>query len=245
MDILETDPRYKKSTLANVRSTVPKLLPFLMTCSNYFVLWLPLSEPSIFSAFIKCLPILCLGFFVITHSISQGKFSPYARKILLGLMFSAAGDVCLVWTDLFLHGMVMFGLAHLMYVAAFGLRPLKLPIFLVLALFCATFYFVTFPYLNGPFVYMVAGYATLISTMAWRALSRVSLASYKFSWANASAAAGSLVFMVSDCVLAVDKFCFPVSNSRAIIMGTYYGGQMLIALSVTGQSMDDFLWKSK
>lgn len=140
-------------------------------------------------------------------------------------------------------GMVMFGLAHIMYTIAFGFHPLKIRIFIVFVLFCATFYSLTFSYLSGPFVYMVAGYSMLISTMAWRALSK--LASHEFSWAHISAAIGSISFMISDCVLAVDKFCFPFSNARAIVMLTYYGAQLLISLSVIGQSRDDFLWKSR
>ncbi|KAM4015789.1 lysoplasmalogenase TMEM86B isoform 2-T2 [Anomaloglossus baeobatrachus] len=216
-----------------------------MAVCNYFVLWIPLSEPSWYNALIKCLPIASLEFFVLIFSTGVGKFTPYAKKIFLGLVFSAAGDISLVWPDYFQLGMVMFGLAHLMYTAAFGFHPLNLRIFLVLALFCATFYSLTFSYLSGPFVPMVAGYTMLIGTMTWRALSRVSLASHDFSWARISAAVGSIFFMISDGVLAVDKFCFPISKSREIIMSTYYGAQMLIALSITGWSKDDFMWKSK
>ncbi|XP_069803863.1 lysoplasmalogenase TMEM86B [Dendropsophus ebraccatus] len=245
MDILETDSRYRRKSMATVRSTVPKLLPFLITVCNYFVLWIPLSEPSWYNAIIKCLPIVSLEFFVLVYSVGVGKLSPYAKKIFLGLVFSAAGDISLVWPNYFQLGMVMFGLAHIMYTAAFGFHPLNFRIFIAIGLFGVTFYSLTFSYLSGPFVYMVAGYTMLISTMTWRALSRVSLASPKFSWAHISAALGSFFFMISDCVLAVDKFCFPISNSRAIIMSTYYGAQMLIALSITGGSRDDFTWKSR
>ncbi|CAJ0920780.1 unnamed protein product [Ranitomeya imitator] len=245
MDILETDSRYRRKHMVTVRNTVPKLLPFLMAVCNYFVLWIPVSEPSWYNALIKCLPIASLEFFVLVFSTGVGNFSPYAKKIFLGLVFSAAGDISLVWPDYFQLGMVMFGLAHLMYTAAFGFHPLNLRIFIVIALFGVTFYSLIFSYLSGPFIPMVAGYTMLIGTMTWRALSRVSLASHKFSWAHVSAAVGSIVFMISDGVLAVDKFCFPLSKSREIIMSTYYGAQMLIALSIIGWSKDDFMWKSK
>uniref|UniRef100_A0A8C5PDL1 lysoplasmalogenase n=1 Tax=Leptobrachium leishanense TaxID=445787 RepID=A0A8C5PDL1_9ANUR len=216
-----------------------------MSCIVYFTLWIPLSEPSLYSAFIKCLPIISLEFFIVVHSLGQGSFSSYSRKVLLGLIFSGLGDMCLVWPEYFLHGMVMFGLAHVMYTVAFGLLPLNIRVFFFFGIFCVVFYSVIFSYLHGPFVYMVAGYASLIGTMGWRALSRVSLSSHNFSWARMSAALGSIVFMVSDGVLSIDKFCFPIANSRSIIMATYYGAQLLIALSVTGRSGDDFLWKSK
>ncbi|XP_069498701.1 lysoplasmalogenase TMEM86B [Ambystoma mexicanum] len=244
MDILESDKRYRKKTLATVWNVVPKLLPFLKTSCIYFVLWLPLNEPSWYSALIKCLPILGLCFFIGAHAASLRHLTPYARMVFLGLLFSALGDVCLIWPACFLHGMVMFGLAHLFYTFAFGLRPFNLRLFVLLALLSGAFYTVLFPYLQEPFVYMVGGYAALIGTMSWRALARVRLSSYHRSWARISAALGAVVFMVSDCTLAVDKFCFPVPHSRLLIMSTYYAGQLLIALSVL-ETSDDFLWKMK
>ncbi|XP_078511158.1 lysoplasmalogenase TMEM86B [Lissotriton helveticus] len=244
MDILESDKRYRKKTLATVWNVVPKLLPFLKTTCIYFVLWLPLTEPGWFSALIKCLPILSLCFFVGAHAASLGVFTSYARMIFLGLLFSALGDACLIWPSLFLHGMVMFGLAHLFYTFAFGLRPLNLRVFLLLLLLSGSFYAFLFSYLKDEFIFMVAGYAALIGTMGWRAMSRVRLSSYNRSWARISAAVGSVIFMVSDCTLAVDKFCFPVSHSRLIIMAAYYTGQLLIALSVIDTG-DEFPWKRK
>ncbi|KAG9481603.1 hypothetical protein GDO78_010701 [Eleutherodactylus coqui] len=216
-----------------------------MAVCIYFVLWIPLSEPGLYNAFIKCLPIVSLQFYVLIHSIGLCKISFYAQKIYLGLIFSAAGDICLVWPEYFQLGMVMFGLAHIMYTTAFGFHPLNLRIFIFIALLCGGFYSVTFSYLSGPFVYMVAGYTMLIGTMTWRALSRVNLASHTFSWTCVSAALGSIFFMISDCVLAIDKFCFPVFNSREVIMSTYYGAQMLIALSIPDLFRDNFMWKSK
>lgn len=137
----------------------------------------------------------------------------------------------------------MFGLAHISYTIAFGFSPLKMRIFIIFAIFAAAFYSLTFSCLSGPYIYMVAGYSMLISTMAWRALSK--MAAHSFSWAHMSAALGSISFVISDCVLAVDKFCSPFSNARMIVMATYYGAQLLISLSILGQSRHDFLWKSR
>ncbi|GCC30253.1 hypothetical protein chiPu_0008701 [Chiloscyllium punctatum] len=88
-----------------MKSIGPKLIPFLKTFCIYFVLWLPTSNPSWFSALIKCLPVLSLGFFVLAHSISQGVYRPYAKKVLVALLFSALGDVFLTWGDqgFFIH----------------------------------------------------------------------------------------------------------------------------------------------
>ncbi|XP_043915150.1 lysoplasmalogenase [Protopterus annectens] len=232
-----------------VKSIGPKLIPFLNTVCIYFILWLPSSEPSWFSALIKCLPILSLGIFLLAYSVSIGAMNSYSKRILLGLLFSAGGDVCLIWPQFFLHGMVMFGIAHLLYITAFGMRPLKLKIFLVFALLGGTLYFIMHPYLQEPFLYTVGIYTALICIMGWRALARVKLSSYGWSWTRAYSAIGAITFMVSDCTLAVDRFCMPLPYARAIVMGTYYTAQMLIALSIIDTSTDygddNLLWKKK
>ena len=43
---------------------------------------------------------------------------------------------------------------------------------------------------------------------------------------------GALVFVVSDSILAANKFVAPLPMAKYLIMVTYYSGQGLIALSV-------------
>lgn len=50
-------------------------------------------------------------------------------------------------------------------------------------------------------------------------------------WTELAAGGGALLFILSDLTIALNKFCFPVPYSRALIMSTYYAAQMLIALS--------------
>ncbi|MGH0144530.1 UNVERIFIED_CONTAM: hypothetical protein FKN15_045627 [Acipenser sinensis] len=72
-------------------------------------------------------------------------------------------------------------------------------------------------------------------------------ADFRLSWAKRptkfspklSACLGAMLFMVSDLTIAVNKFCFPVPHSRAIIMATYYAAQMLIALSAVERQDED------
>lgn len=46
------------------------------------------------------------------------------------------------------------------------------------------------------------------------------------------AAAGSLLFLVSDTVLALDRFYRPFKGAQVIILSTFYSALLLIALSV-------------
>ncbi|XP_067830450.1 lysoplasmalogenase TMEM86A-like isoform X4 [Heptranchias perlo] len=245
MDIMDHDFRRRGKVFAMIKSIGPKLIPFLKTFCIYFVLWLPPSNPSWFSAFIKCLPVLCLGFFVLAHGISLGVLRPYSQKILPGLLFSALGDVFLTWGDqgFFVHGMLMFGISHVLYTCAFGLRPLKLWIALFLLLLGAIFYMGVYTYLEGPMVYALAGYVLVLGVMSWRAIARACCSSYDWSWGRGCTATGAVVFIISDLILAVDKFCFALPHARAVIMSTYYIAQMLISLSVVDHSERDSLWK--
>jgi len=46
------------------------------------------------------------------------------------------------------------------------------------------------------------------------------------------AAAGSLLFLVSDTLLALDRFWRPFRGAQIAILSTFYSGLLLITLSV-------------
>ena len=52
------------------------------------------------------------------------------------------------------------------------------------------------------------------------------------AWGPWLAAAGSLLFLVSDTVLALNRFYRPFKGAQAIILSTFYSALLLIALSV-------------
>ena len=89
-----------------MKSEGPKLVPFFKATCVYFVLWLPTSSPSWFSALIKCLPIFCLWVFLLAHGINFLVSHRSASRILAGLIFSAVGDAFLIWQEqgYFIHG---------------------------------------------------------------------------------------------------------------------------------------------
>lgn len=221
------------SRVLQVKSEGPKLMPFFKATCVYFVLWLPSSSPSWVSALIKCLPIFCLWLFLLAHGLGFLLAHPSATRILVGLVFSALGDAFLIWQDqgYFVHGLLMFAVTHVLYASAFGMRPLALRTGLVMAVLSGLCYAILYPGLSGAFTYLVGVYVALVSFMGWRAMAGLRLMGAAWRWTELAAGSGALLFIVSDLTIALNKFCFPVPYSRALIMSTYYAAQMLIALS--------------
>lgn len=75
------------------------LFPFFLSAALYFYLWTPDSPPSIISAGVKSAPVLLLAVAVLSWNGGQSVLG-----VVGGLVFSAVGDCCLVWPELFLHG---------------------------------------------------------------------------------------------------------------------------------------------
>lgn len=75
------------------------LLPFFLSAALYFYLWTPDLPLSITAAGVKSAPTLLLAAVVLSWNGGQSVLGVGG-----GLIFSAVGDCCLVWPELFLHG---------------------------------------------------------------------------------------------------------------------------------------------
>lgn len=155
----------------------------------------------------------------------------YKYAIIAGLVFSLAGDIFLMLPrDRFVEGLASFLLAHLCYIAAFtfeggGERRLLYAVpFLLYGGLMLRVLLRGLGRMKAPvIVYMV-----VIMLMAWQALNR---------WAGTGqegsglALSGALLFVVSDSILALNRFRRPFASAQLFIMGTYFMAQWLIALS--------------
>jgi uncharacterized membrane protein YhhN len=159
----------------------------------------------------------------------------YQAAIGLGLGFSLVGDVLLMLpVDRFVAGLASFFLAHVAYVAAFtarvplGARPgLLLPLLVVAALLLQAIR----PGL-GKFRPAVVLYAAMMVLMVWTAWGRQGA---RPGTASLLAGIGAALFMVSDALLALNRFGRPFRNAQALVMTTYVAAQALIALSVSAR----------
>ncbi|XP_015189874.1 PREDICTED: lysoplasmalogenase-like protein TMEM86A [Polistes dominula] len=212
-----------------IKSVGPKLVPFFKSVSVYFVLLA--QQPSLLTACFKCLPIISLIVFVLLHGISLSKEYTFSRRILTGLVFSCIGDALLVWPNCFTAGMCMFAIAQIMYIYAFGFKPINLLLGAIMYSFCSLVICLLMPGLSGILVIGVPIYTLLLTTMAWRAIARVQFFEELWTWTKLCSCVGSICFLISDTLLGFHYFRSPLPYSQVSIMLTYYTAQLGIALS--------------
>jgi uncharacterized membrane protein YhhN len=160
----------------------------------------------------------------------------YTMGITAGLVLSLGGDVALMFPSrrAFALGLVLFLLAHLVYVLAFtlpnGFHPADWVTGAVLVAIAAACFLYLKPGLGsmkGP----VLVYILVICLMVHRALSLFFGEAFTpvQAWL---ASAGAVLFLISDLILAINRFRHPLKKERLGLLA-YYAGQLLIALTAS------------
>lgn len=184
-----------------------------------FIGLLPL-EPYPGNFAIKAIPALSLAILsFIAVSGSKGKL------LFIALLFCAAADIALELAagKYFVAGLGLFLAAHIFFIITFSrdfkFQTSKVPVIVLFVVYLAMMAFVLTPSLKEMavpvYVYMTA--LTLVGIFA-------SLRSPK----NDFTLYGAISFIVSDSVLAVNRFMMPVAAADYIIMITYYLSLFLI-----------------
>jgi len=153
-----------------------------------------------------------------------------AGVLALGLAFSTAGDVLLdLDPRLFAFGLGAFLLTHLTYIslfvrnrtAAIRPEPRRLAAVLTILVYSATLSVWIVPSV-GALAVPVVLYICALTAMVSAAI----LARFQQPWV----AAGAILFLISDSLLAIHKFKTPVPQRDFLVWTTYYLGQCGIAL---------------
>lgn len=175
---------------------------------------------------------------VIAHAARRaGGTDGRRRWLLAGLVLSLAGDVALLWPQQgFVPGLVAFLLAHLCYLVAFtrgvplAAQPLAFAVYAVVAAAVLGFLWRGVPpALQVPVLaYVVALAAMAAQAASWWWRARGTGVEAHARWA----AAGGALFVVSDALLATDKFQGPLPYASVWVLSTYWLAQWLIASSL-------------
>ncbi len=163
--------------------------------------------------------------------LGQAALPFYKYMVLTGLLFSLAGDVFLMLpSDRFVAGLVAFLIAHLFYSAAFVSEINSLigwPL-IPFVIYGIVIYIILASSL-GKLKLPVIIYVVVILIMAWLAWER---------WRQTGqsgallASIGAVLFVISDTILAIDRFRGTFKLSRALNLATYFAAQLLIAGSI-------------
>lgn len=158
--------------------------------------------------------------------------------IIAALVLGLAGDIALMRSSdapgppdpPFLLGLGSFLLGHICYLVAFirfGLHGLQLIAGLLIVLGIAA---LTLPRVLGgartsggvPLAAVVGGYATLLAAMAVLGVGTAAVAT----------AIGGVLFLVSDSLIAQQRFVRPVANGPLLVIVTYHLAQGLILIGL-------------
>lgn len=179
------------------------------------------------------MPFLLLFLFFRTKE-QKAKLS---KMVLFGLFFSFLGDVFLLKDQdelYFLLGLGSFLVCHIFYIIGFSegkfFRNFNLLKALPFLLYGIGLYVFLFPYL-GKFAPTVLVYALVISVMGIAAINRkTNRNSYVLILL------GAILFILSDSIIAFDKFYEPFSFANFFIMLLYILAQISIVFGVIYQN---------
>lgn len=155
------------------------------------------------------------------------------------LFFSWAGDVLLIFVSrsetFFMAGLVAFLISHVLYILAYRqhktsdtghglLGTQKVRYSLPIILIGTGLLVVLYPTL-GALRLPVMLYATVLIIMVMSALFRYGFTTSSGFW---MVFCGALLFLISDSLLALNKFWSPLPAAGLLIMSTYASAQFLI-----------------
>jgi uncharacterized membrane protein YhhN len=165
----------------------------------------------------------------------------YRRWVAVGISFSLMGDVLLMLPgDLFVPGLVAFLLGHLCFIAAFlsDSRFAARPFLLLSSLgYGAINLRLLWDSIGVPLRLPVIVYVIVLTSMGGQAMVRARtfsmMADPKVRNARL-AAIGALMFMLSDSLLAWNRFHAAIPGATLWVLSTYYLAMWWIACSVRG-----------
>jgi uncharacterized membrane protein YhhN len=168
--------------------------------------------------------------FVVLGAIRWSNGDIVGGWLVAGLALCAVGDVLLLRDRTFDVGLVAFLFGHVLYIAGFhAALPATRWSWLVLAPLVIVSGGAArwlWPHLGSRRISVLA-YVVVISVMVWGGVSVFTAG--VLPW---TAAAGALLFYLSDLAVARHRFVHQSFVNRALGLPTYYVGQLLLALTV-------------
>jgi uncharacterized membrane protein YhhN len=162
---------------------------------------------------------------LVVYAAAEPVFQPW---LIAALVLSLLGDVYLMLpVDLFVAGLASFLLAHLAYVATFA-APIGTRVAAAVAVALLTSPVAARVLRNvdaTPVRLAVASYMLVIALMVGSAIAS----------GNLVATSGAILFLVSDSLIAWNRFVKPFAGAQAAIMVTYHLAQLALTLALSAR----------
>ena len=184
----------------------------------------------------KPLIVMSLLTMLAKRTALKGRFH---KRLFMGLIFALAGDVLLMFVDksqsFFLYGLIAFLVCHIFYTSAFYLDFRSAPeldkkgarIAIVICTLVGMGFYILIRANLGFLKLPVMAYIFVICFMMMMAVfrnQRVNMLSFHL------VLYGAMLFMISDALLAYNKFVQPLDHASVWIMITYIAAQYLITM---------------
>ena len=179
---------------------------------------------------LKPLTTVAVLFIPLLYGVSINR--KYFRRLIAALALCLLGDILLLNPEWFVFGLAAFFIAHIFYIFAFisyrglFLKPLS---FIVLLIIGTSVYAMLFDGL-GELKIPVALYVVCLVVMCWQAIGlydRYQNRRFRFVMV------GSFLFLISDAILALNKFKFPFDTAEIFVLITYWMAIGAFAISTT------------
>jgi uncharacterized membrane protein YhhN len=186
-----------------------------------------------------CKPAVMITLVMYYWSSQQERQEPIVYPLMVAMLLSCLGDVLLMFQQTnpnnFMFGLGAFLLAHVFYILSYkqnqgeqtgnelqGLQKIRFAFPIVLS---GTGLIVILYNHLGDLKIPVVVYAGVLTYMVLVAL-------FRFGKTNAGSFAmvfgGAILFMISDSLIAINKFLEPISHAELWVMITYISAQFLI-----------------
>ena len=184
-------------------------------------------------------PLILISLILFFYMQGKHLTNKTRSTMLFALTFSLIGDILLMFDHIsmnyFLAGLISFLLAHIMYILVFikkkntSLKPI--PFIVILIIYALGLFYLLMDGLGSMLIPVIV-YIIIILTMAISAALRkgnVPILSYYL------VLIGSLLFILSDSFIAINKFHTSIPSEHLLIMSSYALAQYSIVMGVLRQ----------
>lgn len=190
-----------------------------------------------------CKPVIMITLGLYYWTSQKSAQQPIALSLMVAICFSCVGDVLLMLQDsnanYFMFGLAAFLVAHIFYIFTYkqhqyedsadelkGLQKIRFALPIILAgTGLVTILYSRLGDLKIP-VLMYAGVLTYMVMVALFRFGKTTAASFAMVFG------GAILFMISDSLIAINKFLEPLPQSGFWIITTYIAAQFLIVKGI-------------